>query len=54
MGAPARMEAVKGASIGFGKKMTFTADFKKAGTYQMYCPVIGHRALGMSGTITVK
>jgi plastocyanin len=44
---------VKGTSIGFGKKMTFTADFKKAGTYQMFCPVDSHKDLGMTGTITV-
>jgi uncharacterized cupredoxin-like copper-binding protein len=44
----------EGKEIGFGKKMTFPADFKKAGTYDMYCPVPGHKELGMTGTITVS
>jgi len=39
--------------INFGSKSTFKVTFKKPGKYQMYCPVIGHRALGMTGTITV-
>jgi uncharacterized cupredoxin-like copper-binding protein len=26
----------------------------KAGTYTFYCQVPGHRAAGMSGTLTVK
>lgn len=26
----------------------------KAGTYTFYCPVTGHRALGMRGTLTVR
>ncbi len=43
----------KGKEINFGKRTTFTVTFKKAGTYQMYCPVDGHKALGMTGTITV-
>src|SRR4051812_17370565 len=29
----------KGKDIGFGKKFSFPVDFKKAGTYDMYCPV---------------
>jgi len=44
----------EGKEIGFGKKYTFTADFKKAGDYDMYCPVPGHKELGMTGTITVS
>jgi uncharacterized cupredoxin-like copper-binding protein len=43
----------RGEDIIFGNNTTFTADFKKSGKYDMYCPVIGHRALGMTGTITV-
>ena len=43
----------KGTNIGFGEKETFSATFTKAGTYEMYCPVDGHKALGMKGTITV-
>ena len=44
----------EGKEIGFGKKQTFTADFKKAGSYDMFCPVPGHKELGMTGTITVS
>ncbi len=44
---------VKGKEINFGKKATFTVTFKKAGAYQMYCPVDSHKDLGMKGTITV-
>jgi uncharacterized cupredoxin-like copper-binding protein len=29
-------------------------ELKKPGTYEMYCPVDGHRAEGMEGKITVK
>src|SRR5215204_2471238 len=43
-----------GKDIGFGKTFTFTVDFKKAGSYEMYCPVDGHKDLGMTGTITVS
>jgi plastocyanin len=44
----------KGTNVGFGKSMSFTVKFDKAGDYEMYCPVDGHRALGMEGTVTVK
>ncbi len=44
---------VKGNEINFGKKTTFTVTFKKAGTYQMYCPVDSHKDLGMRGALTV-
>jgi hypothetical protein len=44
----------KGKDIGFGKKETFTVDFTKAGTYDTYCPVPGHKELGMTGTLTVS
>jgi uncharacterized cupredoxin-like copper-binding protein len=43
----------KGTEINFGKQSSFTVDFKKAGKYDMYCPVDSHRDLGMAGTITV-
>ena len=36
-----------------GKRASFTIRLKK-GTYKFYCPVDGHRAAGMKGTITVK
>lgn len=31
-----------------------TVDLTQPGTYEMYCPVDGHKDLGMSGEITVK
>jgi plastocyanin len=34
-------------------KTSVTADLK-AGTYEFYCPVTGHREAGMKGTLTVK
>ena len=34
-------------------KTSVTADLK-TGTYTFYCPVGGHRAAGMEGTLTVK
>lgn len=45
---------VKTEVIGNGKeaKVTFVAD--KAGTYQYYCSVGNHRAMGMVGTLIVK
>jgi plastocyanin len=36
-----------------GATATLEADLDKPGTYTMYCPLDGHRARGMSGTITV-
>ncbi len=36
-----------------GGKSTATADLK-AGTYEFYCPVPGHKQAGMKGTLTVK
>ena len=43
----------KGKNIGFGEKMSFDVTFKKAGDYDMYCPLDNHRDLGMTGTVTV-
>jgi uncharacterized cupredoxin-like copper-binding protein len=43
----------KAKEITFGNKSSFKVTFPKAGKYTMYCPVPGHRALGMTGTITV-
>lgn len=44
---------VKTETIGSGKTATvsFTAD--KAGTFEFYCSVGNHRAMGMKGTLTV-
>jgi uncharacterized cupredoxin-like copper-binding protein len=36
-----------------GASATLEADLDQPGTYTMYCPLDGHRAKGMSGTITV-
>jgi plastocyanin len=39
--------------VGKGQKSTVTANLK-SGTYTFYCPVDGHKAAGMKGTLTVK
>jgi uncharacterized cupredoxin-like copper-binding protein len=47
------MDEQKTGSISAGQ----SADLKltlKAGTYQMYCPIDGHRGLGMQGSIKVS
>lgn len=36
-----------------GKRGSVTITLKR-GTYQFYCPVDGHKAAGMKGTITVR
>jgi plastocyanin len=41
------------SGVGKGEKSTVTADLKP-GTYEFYCPVDGHKAAGMKGTLTVK
>jgi plastocyanin len=42
-----------GSTVGMGAKSTVTVSLK-AGTYTFYCPVDGHKAAGMKGTLTVK
>ena len=42
-----------GSTVGMGGKSTATASVKP-GTYTFFCPVDGHRAAGMTGTLTVK
>jgi plastocyanin len=42
-----------GKTVNQNEKSTATADLK-AGTYTFYCPVDGHEAAGMKGTLTVK
>lgn len=42
-----------GSTVGMGGKSTVTVSLK-AGTYTFYCPVDGHKAAGMKGTLTVK
>jgi plastocyanin len=44
---------VDGKTIGNGETSTASADLK-AGTYTFYCPVPGHEAAGMKGTLTVN
>jgi uncharacterized cupredoxin-like copper-binding protein len=36
-----------------GKSATLTVDLSKAGKYEMYCPIDGHRAKGMNGVVNV-
>jgi len=36
-----------------GKSSTLKVTLPKKGTYEIYCPVDGHKALGMKGTVTV-
>jgi len=43
----------KSGTIGQGQTTKVSADLK-AGTYEYYCPVDGHKAAGMKGTLTVQ
>ena len=43
----------EGETVQKGGKSVATADVKP-GTYEFYCPVDGHKAGGMEGTLTVK
>jgi len=42
-----------GSHISPGKSGTLKVTLPKAGTYEIYCPVDGHKDLGMEGKITV-
>ena len=44
---------VKTAPIQPGKSATLNADLSKAGSYQWYCPIDSHKAMGMKGKISV-
>jgi plastocyanin len=44
---------VDGKTVGNGENSTASADLKP-GTYTFYCPVPGHEAAGMKGTLTVN
>jgi uncharacterized cupredoxin-like copper-binding protein len=46
------LEEQRTDTVGPNDSSFITVDLKP-GTYTMYCPVDGHRALGMKGTITV-
>jgi uncharacterized cupredoxin-like copper-binding protein len=37
-----------------GDSGTLTVDVSKPGEYELYCPIDGHKQLGMEGTLTVK
>ena len=37
-----------------GQCGVLTVSFQESGTYEMYCPVIGHRLAGMKGEVVVK
>jgi uncharacterized cupredoxin-like copper-binding protein len=43
----------KSPEIAPGKTTTVSVDLKGAGTYEMYCPIDGHRNKGMEGKITI-
>ena len=42
-----------GKTVSNGGTSTVSADLKP-GTYTFYCPVPGHKAAGMKGTLTVN
>jgi uncharacterized cupredoxin-like copper-binding protein len=44
---------VKTSSIAPGQSATLKVDLKPGKTYEWYCPIDGHKGLGMKGTITV-
>jgi len=37
-----------------GQSGVLTVTFQEPGTYEMYCPIIGHRLAGMKGKVVVK
>jgi uncharacterized cupredoxin-like copper-binding protein len=37
-----------------GQSGVLTVIFKEPGTYEMYCPIIGHRLAGMKGSVVVR
>jgi len=41
------------SAIDPGSSGTLKVTLSKAGTYEIYCPIDGHKGLGMNGTITV-
>jgi uncharacterized cupredoxin-like copper-binding protein len=47
-------EAKLEQNLGPGQSGVLTVSFQKPGTYEMYCPVIGHRLAGMKGEVVVK
>ena len=45
--------AQKTGSIAPGSSATLSVKLSKTGSYDMYCPIDGHRAQGMKGSISV-
>jgi uncharacterized cupredoxin-like copper-binding protein len=43
----------KTGSIQPGKSATLQVTFSKAGTFELYCPIDGHKQQGMEGTVAV-
>jgi uncharacterized cupredoxin-like copper-binding protein len=43
----------KSGDIQAGSSATLNVTFSKNGSYEMYCPIDGHKAQGMKGTLTV-
>ena len=43
----------KTGTISPGSKAKLTVDLSKAGTYALYCPIDGHRGMGMQATVVV-
>ena len=43
----------KTATISPGSSATLTVNLSKAGTYDLYCPIDGHRSMGMEAKVTV-
>jgi uncharacterized cupredoxin-like copper-binding protein len=41
-------------TIGPGGEAQLTVEIAEAGEYEIYCPVEGHRDLGMEGTLTAE
>ena len=52
-GAGAGDKDVRTASISPGQSATLTVNLKPGKTYEWYCPIDGHKGLGMKGTIKV-
>ena len=43
----------KAGNISPGQTATLKVNLSKIGSYQMYCPIDGHKAQGMKGVVTV-
>jgi uncharacterized cupredoxin-like copper-binding protein len=43
----------KTGDIDAGQSATLTVDLSKPGSYEIYCPIDGHKGQGMEGTLTV-